>query len=100
VQELGGFETGENCGSRLWRSVVAIEGSGFDGPGRNSRRQSCPASRTRLPAADSSGQPDKIAGGYFVRPGGQDCRRLFRSARRTGLPAAVSFGQPDRIAGG
>jgi hypothetical protein len=34
-----------------------------------------------MPAAVSSGQPDKNAGGCFVRLAGQDCRRLFRSGR-------------------
>jgi hypothetical protein len=53
-----------------------------------------------MPAAISSGQPDKNAGGYFVRPAGQECRRLLRPASRTGLPAATSSGQPDRNAGG
>jgi hypothetical protein len=44
--------------------------------------------------------PDRIAGGSFVRLPGQDCRRLLRPGTRTGLPAATSSGYPDRIAGG
>jgi hypothetical protein len=53
-----------------------------------------------MPAAISSGQPDRNAGGDFVRPAGQECRRLFRPASRTGMPAAISSGQPDKNAGG
>ena len=43
--------------------------------------EGCPVTETRtgLPAAVSSGYPDKTAGGYFVRVAGQDCRRLLRS---------------------
>jgi hypothetical protein len=36
--------------------------------------------------------PDRIAGGSFVRVPGQDCRRLFRPGSRTRLPPAISFG--------
>jgi hypothetical protein len=56
--------------------------------------EGCPVTETRtgLPAAVSSGYPDKTAGGYFVRVAGQDCRRLFRPGSRTRLPPAISFG--------
>jgi hypothetical protein len=43
--------------------------------------EGCPVTETRtgLPAAVSSGYPDRIAGGYFVRVPGRSSRRQFRS---------------------
>jgi hypothetical protein len=69
-------------------------------PVHSRKRRQSRGSLAPPPPAILSGQPDRIAGGDFVRLAGQDCRRLLRPAGRTGLPAATSSGWPDKIAGG